>query len=140
MNNTTNKIIYSTLMHTFKPKTTFWSKDKTTPTVNNVSANHKLHVLEKSISMINKKVFDNIKSTRPTQTTIRIIKMFFKVLKYFSKHYKPYNVNDAWAKHTNTLVSNSNLIIYELKAIWKTCRIYSESSKFSIWNECLDIC
>ena len=120
MNNTANTTISGTLMNTFKPRSTFCSKDRSTNNANsNASANHKLHLLEKSVSMINKRVFDNIKRIRPTQTTMRTLKMFFKVLKYFSKHYRQYNENDAWSKHTNTLVSNSNLIIYELKAIWK---------------------
>lgn len=96
-----------------KSRTAFCSRDHSFYN-DNTSVNHKASQIEKTAGLLNKKVFDVLRRTRPTQSTIKAVRMFFKLLKHFGKHYRHFDENETWNVLTNTLAANSNLIMHEI--------------------------
>ena len=107
-----------TTVKTQKSRTTFCSRERTSYVAETgPNGGHKLTQLEKAQNNLTTKAFQGLQRIRPTQVTIKVVRMFFKLLRKYSKHYRQYNINESWIALTNTLATNGNLIVHEVKAI-----------------------
>lgn len=130
LNNTSNQKITtakfskkSNIKVKSKHQSPFWTKNNQQKTTEEIGNPQWMYV-KKASNLITRKTFDALKRIRPIQSSIKVIRGFITILKFYNPTLKYLNENDNLMNLFQSIKTHSSVLLREIKLLCFKCTKY----------------